>query len=65
MAFSDRSRCRSKALRAAVPASLIEDTPSPSSIPLVRSDWFNPHMNYLFFTVPGILVMLLTMIGSS
>ncbi|HLZ85903.1 MAG TPA: ABC transporter permease [Puia sp.] len=29
------------------------------------SDWFNPHMNYRFFMVPGILVMLLTMIGSS
>lgn len=29
------------------------------------SDWFNPHMNYQYFMVPGILVMLLTMIGSS
>lgn len=29
------------------------------------SDWFNPHMNYRFFMVPGILVMLVTMIGSS
>lgn len=29
------------------------------------SDWYNPHMNYRFFMVPGILVMLLTMIGSS
>jgi ABC-2 type transport system permease protein len=29
------------------------------------SEWYNPHMNYRFFMVPGILVMLVTMIGSS
>ncbi len=29
------------------------------------SDWFNPHMNYHYFMVPGILVMLVTMIGAS
>jgi ABC-2 type transport system permease protein len=29
------------------------------------SDWYNPHMNYQFFMVPGILVMLLTIIGSN
>src|SRR6185312_14047856 len=28
-------------------------------------DWYNPHMNYHYFMVPGILVMLVTMIGSS
>lgn len=38
--------------------------PSPT-IDVQYSDWFNPHMNYQFFMVPGILVMLLTMIGSS
>lgn len=37
-------------------------------VPMIEvpySDWFNPHMNYRYFMVPGILVMLLTMIGSS
>lgn len=29
------------------------------------SDWYNPHMNYQFFMVPGILVMLVTIIGSN
>ncbi|MDP4259562.1 MAG: ABC transporter permease [Bacteroidota bacterium] len=29
------------------------------------SDWYNPHMNYRYFMVPGILVMLVTMIGTS
>ncbi len=29
------------------------------------SDWYNPNMNYHVFMVPGILVMLLTIIGSS
>ncbi|AEV98644.1 ABC transporter permease [Niastella koreensis] len=29
------------------------------------SNWYNPHMNYRYFMVPGILVMLLTIIGSS
>ncbi|MGN6179888.1 MAG: ABC transporter permease [Mucilaginibacter sp.] len=34
-------------------------------IAITYSDWFNPHMNYQVFMVPGILVMLVTMIGSS
>lgn len=34
-------------------------------IQVVPSDWYNPHMNYRVFMVPGILVMLVTMIGSS
>lgn len=29
------------------------------------SNWYNPHMNYQFFMVPGILVMLITIIGSN
>jgi ABC-2 type transport system permease protein len=34
-------------------------------IAVTFSDWYNPHMNYYMFMVPGILVMLVTMIGSS
>lgn len=34
------------------------------SIDIVSSNWFNPLMNYKFFMVPGILVLLLTMVGS-
>lgn len=29
------------------------------------SDWYNPEMNYPYFMVPGILVMLITIIGSN
>ncbi|MCC8426397.1 ABC transporter permease [Mucilaginibacter sp. UR6-11] len=36
-----------------------------SVIEIVSADWYNPHMNYRVFMVPGILVMLVTMIGSS
>lgn len=38
-----------------------------NSVPTVNitySNWFNPIMNYKFFMVPGILVILLTMVGS-
>jgi ABC-2 type transport system permease protein len=38
--------------------------PQPT-IEILYSDWYNPHMNYRYFMVPGILVMLVTMIGSS
>jgi len=34
-------------------------------IEVTSSDWYNPNMNYRVFMVPGILVMLVTMIGSS
>jgi ABC-2 type transport system permease protein len=35
-----------------------------TSIEVVSSNWFNPLMNYKFFMVPGILVILVTMVGS-
>ncbi|MBO9571358.1 MAG: ABC transporter permease [Chitinophagaceae bacterium] len=35
------------------------------NIEIVSSNWFNPLMNYKFFMVPGILVILLTMVGAS
>jgi len=38
--------------------------PQPT-IDVEYSDWYNPDMNYRDFMVPGILVMLVTMIGSS
>src|SRR5690606_29566529 len=33
-------------------------------IEVTSSNWFNPHLNYRFFMVPGILVVLVTMIGA-
>ncbi len=33
------------------------------SIDIVSSNWFNPLMNYRFFMVPGILAILVTMVG--
>jgi drug efflux transport system permease protein len=38
--------------------------PQPT-IDIEYSDWYNPNMNYQFFMVPGILVMLITIIGSN
>ncbi len=38
--------------------------PQPT-IDVEYSDWYNPNMNYQFFMVPGILVMLITIIGSN
>ncbi len=37
--------------------------PQPT-IEITSSNWYNQHMNYKLFMVPGILVTLLTMIGS-
>lgn len=34
-------------------------------IEVTSSNWYNPNMNYRVFMVPGILVMLVTMIGST
>ncbi len=36
-----------------------------TSIEVTNSNWFNPSMNYKVFMVPGILVLLLTMVGSN
>ena len=36
-----------------------------TQIEVASSNWFNPLMNYKFFMVPGILVILLTMIGTN
>lgn len=38
-------------------------SPEPN-INVVSANWFNPLMNYKWFMVPGILVVLVTMIGS-
>jgi ABC-2 type transport system permease protein len=35
------------------------------NIDVASSNWFNPLMNYKFFMVPGILVLLLTMVGAN
>ena len=36
-----------------------------TQIEVTSSNWFNPLMNYKYFMVPGILVILLTMVGSN
>jgi ABC-2 type transport system permease protein len=38
-------------------------SPAPN-IQIVSANWYNPLMNYKIFMVPGILVMLVTMVGS-
>ena len=42
-------------------------TPEPFNpfpvIDITSSNWFNPEMNYYFFMVPGILAILVTMVG--
>jgi len=40
-------------------------TQQGSMIKSTSTFWFNPSMNYKFFMVPGILVLLLTMVGSN
>jgi ABC-2 type transport system permease protein len=43
-------------------------SPRFNSIPLIEivsNNWFNPHMNYRLYMVPGILVLLLTTIGGN
>lgn len=35
------------------------------AIDITYSNWFNPQMNYKYFMVPGILVLLLTMVGTN
>lgn len=35
-----------------------------ATIDVANSNWFNPMMNYRFFMVPGILVLLVSMIGA-
>jgi ABC-2 type transport system permease protein len=35
-----------------------------TQITITSSDWYNPLMNYKYFMVPGILVVLVTMVGS-
>lgn len=39
-------------------------SPQPT-IETTYSNWFNPLMNYKYFMVPGILVLLLTMVGTN
>ncbi|MBL7723840.1 MAG: ABC transporter permease [Chitinophagaceae bacterium] len=36
-----------------------------TNIAVTYSNWFNPSMNYKIFMVPGILVLLLTMVGAN
>jgi len=36
-----------------------------TQIEVASSNWFNPLMNYKYFMVPGILVILLTMVGTN
>lgn len=38
---------------------------SETHIAITSSNWYNPLMNYKYFMVPGILVLLLTMVGAN
>lgn len=38
---------------------------SETQIEVTSSNWYNPLMNYKYFMVPGILVILLTMVGTN
>ena len=38
--------------------------PSVQNIEITSSYWYNPHKNYKLFMVPGILVILVTMVGA-
>lgn len=40
-------------------------TPPPSRIEVSTTNWYNPHIYYPMFMVPGILVILVTMVGSA
>ena len=44
-----------------VPASRVNAQPA---ISIASANWFNPMMNYRFFMVPGVLVILVTMVGA-
>lgn len=41
-----------------------EKFPAAPAIAITTSNWFNPHLNYRFFMVPAILVVLVTMVGA-
>ncbi|MEP7373226.1 MAG: ABC transporter permease [Chitinophagaceae bacterium] len=41
----------------------VEKTNASPSIEIATSNWFNPLMNYRLFMVPGILAILVTMVG--
>src|SRR5882762_2465365 len=45
------------------PADASPAQPAMASIAVEPVNWFNPTMNYQFFMVPGILVILVTMVG--
>jgi len=44
--------------------SVREDNAPTPSLEIATLNWFNPLLNYRFFMVPGILVVLVTMIGA-
>lgn len=53
---------RSLVMNLDVPGQVIPRSP-PAMIQVVSSDWFNPRREYKYYMVPGILVLLLTLIG--
>ena len=40
------------------------DIPDMQMVDITYSNWYNPHMSYRLFMVPGILVLLLTLVAS-
>jgi ABC-2 type transport system permease protein len=45
-------------------ASTVAPVAPRMTVSLTTRDWFNPTLNYKHFTVPGILVMLVTLVGT-
>ena len=41
----------------------LTESPQVGNIRIISSSWFNPELDYIYFMVPGILVILVTMIG--
>jgi len=41
-----------------------ENTNTAKKIQVTTSNWFNPYLNYQYFMVPAILVLLVTMVGA-
>lgn len=42
----------------------LQKYPPAPRVEITTSNWFNPYLNYRFFMVPGILVVLVTMVGA-
>jgi ABC-2 type transport system permease protein len=56
---------RQFALELRAGAAMSSAAPRPPTIDVSTANWYNPHVNYPLFMVPGILAILVTMVGAS